>query len=71
MRTRRSVKNQNILWRELGGRPPEKVPQVHETIESVKQMLLLPHINKRYRRELEKKLEFLILREKVRSVIQL
>lgn len=55
MRTRRSPRNQEILWRALGGEPPKKHDST--TVESLTRQLATPGLSKRSRGMIERDLE--------------
>jgi hypothetical protein len=55
MRTRRSPRNQEILWRALSGEPPPQ-PQRSDTVEAIRRMLATPILNRRTRGQLERDL---------------
>lgn len=54
MKTRRSPRNQEILWRELGGKQP-KVPKI-DPIVAIEHALTQPFLSPRTRRMLERDL---------------
>lgn len=60
MRTRRSPRNQERLWRELGGDVPAPAPR--DPIASIEESLKLTTLNPRTRRQLERELQ----REKIK-----
>lgn len=61
MRTRRSPRNQERLWRALGGEAPAK-PAARDRVAVVEEMLLREDLGPKLRRQLERELQ----REKIK-----
>lgn len=68
MRTRRSPRNQERLWRELGA-PPAPKPAT-DPIAALERILARPGINARTRRQLERDLERARHRAAVRRALE-
>ena len=67
MRTRRSPRNQERLWRALGGPPAPKPAPAEDPVEVLRARLALSFLSPRTRRMLERDLEREIQKAKVRA----